>query len=111
MTAILNAPVAVMDQGIRALGLAGIQSLLQGVQNEVCTHGAAHAPAHNAPGKHVDDKGHVLPTLPRRYVCEITDPKLVRALGTELAVDTVQRAWRLGIADRGADHLASHRAL
>ena len=67
----------------------------------------AHPATDDAPGVHINDKGHVLPTLPRRHICEIADPKLVQALATELPIDAVRRACRLGIADRGADHLAS----
>ena len=100
---VLRPSVGVVGQRPITLGSAGVQRLLQRIQNEVSAHRTADPPTDDAPGAHINDKGHVLPTLPRRYVCEITDSKLVRALGTELAVDTVQRAWRLGIADRGAD--------
>jgi hypothetical protein len=33
-----------MDQGAITLGVPGMQRLLQGIQNELCVHAAAHAP-------------------------------------------------------------------
>jgi hypothetical protein len=53
-----------MNQGAIALGLPGIQRLLQGIQNELRMHGAADPPTHNAPGIYVDHEGHVQPALP-----------------------------------------------
>ena len=61
---VLRPPVGMMDQGAITLRLPGIERLLQGIQNEVCVHGTADPPAHNAPGVHVDHEGHVQPALP-----------------------------------------------
>jgi hypothetical protein len=41
---------------IGLLGLASVEWLFQGIEHEVRVHGTAHAPAHDAPGKYVDDK-------------------------------------------------------
>ena len=61
---VLRPPVGMMDQCAIALGLPGIERLLQGIQNEFRVHGTAHAPTHNAPGIYVDHEGHVQPALP-----------------------------------------------
>ncbi len=56
---VLDAPVGMVAQGIG--GMSVVQGLLQGIRHEVCAHGVADTPAHNAPGKHVDDEGHTQP--------------------------------------------------
>jgi hypothetical protein len=53
-----------MDQGAIALGLPGMERLLQGILNEVRVHETADPPAHDAPRVHVDHEGHVQPALP-----------------------------------------------
>ena len=98
------------DQGAIAFGLSCIERLLQGIEHEVGPHRSAHPPAHDAPGKDVDHEGHIQPALPGGSVCEIADPQFVRALRAELPVDQVQRARRLGIADRGSHDFAAHHA-
>ncbi len=60
---ILRSSVGVMNQLIGSRRLTGVQSLLQGIQHEVCGHGRADAPAHDTLGEHVDHKGHVQPAL------------------------------------------------
>ena len=67
----LRTAVAVMDQRVLALGLAGVQRLLQRIEHEVRAHGTADPPAHDAPSKHVDDEGHVQPALPGRDMGEV----------------------------------------
>jgi hypothetical protein len=54
----------VVNQCVGVLGLAVIQGLLQRIQNKVCSHGTALAPAHDPAGINVNHKGHVLPALP-----------------------------------------------
>ena len=100
-----------VDQCAIALGLSGIERLLQGIQNEVRVHGTADPPAHDASGVHVDHKGYVQPALPGRDVREVRDPELVGPLCQEPPVDPVQWAWRLHVADGGAHHLATAYAL
>ena len=73
---VLRAPVGVVGQGTIALVLPGVQRLLQGIQNKVCMHGTAHAPAHDATRVHVDHEGDVQPALPGRDIGEIRDPQL-----------------------------------
>ena len=84
--------------------------MLQRIQNEVRAHRAADPPTDNAPGVHINDKGHVLPTLPGRYVCEITDPQLIGALGFEVPVDLIEwtRPFRVGYG--GAQRFATANA-
>jgi hypothetical protein len=92
---VLRPAVRVVDQAAVTLGLAGVQGLLQRIEHEVRAHRTAHAPAHDAPGEHVDDEGHVQPALPGRDIGEVRYPQLVRPLGLELPVDPIQRARRL----------------
>ena len=94
-----------LNQCIRC-GLALVQGLLQHIEHEGRAHGAAHMPAHNAPGVHVDDEGHVQLALPGRDVGEVRDPQLIRMLSPEHPVDP-----RLGVADRRAYDLAPTHAL
>ncbi len=107
---VLRAPVTVMNQRIITLRLSVIQGLFQRVQNEVCPHGTALSPAHYPARVDVNDKGHVLPALPGRYIGEIRNPQLVGPIRLELPVNAVQRAWRFGIADGGAHNLATAHA-
>ena len=58
---VLRTAFAVMDQAAVALGLPGLQRVLQRIKHEVRAHGAADSPAHDAPNEHVDDEGHVQP--------------------------------------------------
>ena len=85
--------------------------MLQRIEHKVCSHRTADTPAHDAPGKHIDHKGHVLPTLPSADVGEVRHPQLVRPISLELAVDPVQRTRRCFVKDRGADDFASANAL
>jgi len=66
------------------------------------------APAHDASGKNVNDKSHVLPALPGRDIGEVRDPQLIWPFSLELPIDPIQRASRFAVADRGAHHLATH---
>ena len=86
MRDVLRTAIRVMDQRAVALGLPGVQRLLQRVEHEVGVHRAADPPADDAPGEDVDDEGHVQPALPGRDVGEVRDPQLVRPLGPELPV-------------------------
>ena len=97
-----------MDQAAVALGLPGVQRLLQRIEHKVRAHRTADPPAHDAPGEHVDDEGHIQPALPGRDIGEVRDPELVRTIGLELPVDPVQRARCLAVGDRGAHDLAAH---
>jgi len=53
------------------------QSLFQRIQNEICVHGAADAPTNNTPGKNVNHKRYIQPTLPGRNVGEIRYSQLI----------------------------------
>ena len=60
----LRSSIAVMDQRRIALGLTGVKRLLQRIEHELGTHGAADTPAHDPAGEHINDEGHVQPALP-----------------------------------------------
>ena len=108
---VLRPSVGMVRQCAIPLRLPGVQGLLQGIQNKVRVHGTAHPPTHNAPGVHVDDKGHVQPALPGRDIGEVRDPELIGPIGFEDPIDPVQRTRRLHVADRGSHHLAAAHAL
>ena len=99
-----------MDQAAVSLGSPSVQCLLQGIEDEVRAHRVADLPTDDAACEHVDDEGDVQPTLPGRDVGEVRDPELVRPLRLELPVDAIQRARRLGVADRRSHDLAAHHA-
>ena len=73
-----------MDQGIVALRLPGVERLFQGIEHEVRVHGTADPPAHDAPGKHINDEGDIEPALPGRDVGEVRHPELVGTIRLEL---------------------------
>src|SRR5471032_1214067 len=105
---ILRAPVAMMNQGVVALRLAGVQRLFQGIQDEVGAHRTADAPGYDAPRKHINHKGHIDKALPGRDVGEVGHPELIGSLCLELAMDPVQRARCGSIGDRGLHDFAPH---
>jgi len=76
--------------------------LLQRVEHEVCLHGTALAPTHDATAEHVNDEGHIDPALPGRDVGEVRDPQLIGALSPELPVDAIQWARHFGVSHGGA---------
>ncbi|EAA20200.1 hypothetical protein, partial [Plasmodium yoelii yoelii] len=104
---VLRASVAVVNQGIGAFRLPGVQGLLQCVQDEVGPHRMTDPPAHNAPGKHVNHEGHIQPALPGRDVGEVRHPQLIGTIHLELPVDPIQRARDGVVGHRGAHHLAT----
>jgi len=104
---VLRASVGVVNQVLRIARLTGVKGLLQGVEHEVGGHGAADAPAHDTPGEHVDNKGHIQPALPGRDIGEVRDPELIGSIRGELAVDPIQRTRRRPIRNGGAHRLAS----
>ena len=87
--------------------LAFVQSLLQRVQHEVGLHAAADLPAHNAPGVHIHDKGHVQPALPSADIGGVRYPQFIGSAGLELPFDVVQRARCRCVRRGGAHRLAS----
>ena len=56
---VLRTPVAVVNQSVSSLRLPGMQRLVQSIKYEVHAHGATDPPAHDAPGEHINDEGHV----------------------------------------------------
>lgn len=105
---VLDAAVAVMHQMIRAYRLACVQSLLQGVQDEVGPCRRRGPPADDPAGEYVDHEGDVDEALPGRDVGEVADPQLVGPPGLEVPADVIQRARGVGVADRGAHAFAAN---
>ena len=68
---VLRTAVAVMHQLAVTFAPARVQRLLQCVEHEVGLHRTADPPAHDAPGKDIDDKRDIHEALPGRDVGEI----------------------------------------
>ena len=84
------------------LGRAGVQGLLQRIENEVRARGVALPPADDPASADVHHKGHVLAALPGRETREVRHPQLVESIRLELPIDPVQRTYSLRITWRGA---------
>lgn len=108
---LLRASVRMMNETVRAPRLTVVQRLLQRIEHEVGSHGAADPPADNAPGKQVNHEGHVEPTLPGRNVSKVRHPQLVRPIGFELPIHTVKRTGCRLIRYGGSRHLATTHSL
>src|SRR5690606_28332901 len=90
-----------MDQAIVGTWLASMDCLLQGIQNEARRGTGAALPAYDPPGDGVDHEGDVDEAGPGMDIGEVDDPQRIRPGDLELAVDPVQRAQCLRIADGG----------
>ena len=95
----MNAPVAVVDQALVRSGPACMDRLFQSVQHEAGGGTAADLPAHDEPSVSVDHEGHVDKASPRVDVGKIDNLQGVGPSNAKLAVDLVERARCLGIAD------------
>jgi hypothetical protein len=73
--------------------------------------GTTDTPAHDTPGKGVNDEGHVDEAGPGRHIGEVRDPQHVRRRRVELAIDAIERARRCLVAHRGAGRLAADSPL
>lgn len=70
---ILHAPVAVMDQAIVGAGPAGMDRLLQCIENEFGRGAGADLPTNDAPSKGIDAQN-VIALRPRRPFAGISKP-------------------------------------
>ena len=68
-------------------------------------------PAHDAPGEHINDEGHVQPTLPGRNIGEVRHPQLIGSISLELPIDPIQWSGSSCIAKSRAYDLAAPHAL
>ncbi len=78
--------------------------------SEACAPAAADAPAHDAPGVGVYDKGHVDKAGPGGEIVEVRHPQSVGRRRLEPAVHPVKRARRCLVASCGLHRLAPDRA-
>ena len=108
---VLRASVGVVYQRSIAALLPCIKSLIKCIQNEVCNHRRTDPPADGVPGEHVDHKGHIKPTLPRRNVDEVRNPELVWPRCSKLPAPPILQARGFRIGNDRVSTLASHRAV
>src|SRR5689334_8806153 len=99
-----------MDQLTLAPGLPLMDSLFQRIEHEAGLRGPADAPADDAPGVSINDKGYVDKPAPRRHVSEIGEPESVRRRRVKLPLHVIERTRRRRVADRRADRPAAHHA-
>ena len=90
-----------MDKPVLRAGPARMDRLFQGIEHEARRGAGADLPPHDPSGEGIDHKGDVDEPRPSMDVSEVNHPQRVRSADAELAVDLVQRAWCLGIADSG----------
>lgn len=88
-----------MDHPVVRAGPAGVYGLLQGVQNETGRGRFAGPPADDPSREGVDHERNIDEPRPSVDVSKVDHPQRVRAQDRERAVDLVERARRLGIAD------------
>jgi hypothetical protein len=63
----------------------------QCICHELCRHGGTHRPTHYPAREQVDHRRHIEPALSGPELGEVGDPRLVRTLGGELAIQQVGR--------------------
>ena len=73
---------------------------VQRVQHELCAHVVGHRPTDDAPAEDVEHDGEVQKAGPRWYVGDVGNPKLVRGVGNEPALDQIGRRSCVAIAAR-----------
>ena len=96
---VLHASIAVVDQAVRAR--PRVERLLEGIECQVASQGARHAPADYRTREDVDHEGDVDEAHPRRDVREVGDPELVRTGGSEVALDEVGRLYPAAAVQAG----------
>ena len=97
--------IAVMHEAGEGVVAAGMDGLLERVEDEVRPHRGRHAPADEAPREHVDDEGDEDEATPRRDEREVRQPQLIRPRRHKPAIDQVARPRPLagvGRRDPGA---------
>ena len=88
-----------MDQAIIRTGPASVDRLLQGIEHEARRGRGADLSAYDPPGIGIDHEGNVGEPGPGMDVGKVDHPQSVGPLDAELAIDLVERARRLGVAD------------
>ena len=103
---VLNATVAMMDEAAAMNRPTIMQRLLERVEHEARMRRARGAPADDPPSEGVDHESHIDEALPSFNIGKIRHPQGIRPFGAELAVNAIQGACRIGVADRGFDSFA-----
>ncbi len=104
---VLNAAIAMMNQLALSRRAAIMQRLLQGMQHKSGLSRSGNAPADNAAGKDVDDKGNSVKSLPGGDIDEIGNPQGIGPSSAKLPIDPVPGARGGRIADRRLHGLAA----
>lgn len=95
---ILRTTIAVMDE---ALGVrAGVDRLLECIEDQIRSHRRAHAPADEHARKHIDHERDVNEAAPGGDVGEVRNPQLVRLCCHELPFHQVRGSMRILVRDR-----------
>ncbi len=87
---VLRSAVGVADKTAACEGVALMQSLLQGIEDEVRPRRARHALAHDPASENIDDESRIDEAAPGSDVGQTVNPKPVQALRLELPVDPVE---------------------
>src|SRR5215470_12097898 len=103
----LRPAITVMDEWLRAGTRAIVEGLFQRIEGEIAPQRARYAPAYDPPGEDVDHEGDVRKAPPRRHVCQIRDPQLIRARRHEAPRDEIGRTHRASVRVRRALELAT----
>src|ERR1700722_7676647 len=94
---VLRSLVRVVNDANR---VAPIDRHVQRAEHEFGAQVIRHSPADDAPAEGVEDDGDIEKSDPSRNVRDIGDPKLIRAIGNELAVDEIRSRSSVWIANR-----------
>ncbi len=104
-TEILNAVVAVMNE-VLFVG-SSVKSLLQSIESKIASQRLRHTPSNDLPREDIRHERDVDEPRPGRDIRYVSHPKLVGAIGREVALHEIRRTLCCIINDRGLLVLAT----
>lgn len=87
--------------------LASIDGHVKRVDHEFFAHMISHGPADDASTAFIENHGKVQETAPRRNVCDIGDPQLIRSVGRKATLHEIRCRLCVTIADSRNRRLAA----
>jgi len=81
----------------RSLGNCHVQRCC----DQRCSQVRSHRPTDDLATPHIEDDGQIEEPHPRRDICDVRNPQLVRLVGSELAIDQIGSRPRRSVAPRG----------